>query len=247
MPYGESTSSKSAFSRRPMTRLDVFTDAAFAFAAAMLAISIDEIPASYAELIDSMKGAPAFAASMAILLLFWRAHQSWSERYALEDLPAVLLTFALVMIIMVYVYPLKIIFQGGFGFLTNGWLPSDFSLNSLNEFRGLITIYSIGFFALCGVVSALYGYAWRQREVMHLTPEQSFEAAAEAISWLIVGAFGLLAIVLAWTLSGGWVAIAPWSYCLLAAVGPLMSWKIGKIQRARFAEKHAASVTTRDE
>jgi len=220
-----------------MNRLDVFTDAAFAFAAAMLAISIDEIPASYTELIASMKGAPAFAASMAILLLFWRAHQNWSARYALEDLPAVLLTFGLVMVIMVYVYPLKILLQGGLGFLTNGWLPSDFSLNSLNEFRGLITIYSIGFFVLCGMVSALYGYAWRQREMLHLAPEQSFDAAAEAISWLIVGAFGLLAIVLAWSLSGGWVALAPWSYSLLAVVGPLLSWKIGRIQRARFGDQ----------
>lgn len=230
-----------------MTRLDVFTDAAFAFAAAMLAISIDEIPGTYTELIESLKGAPAFAASLAILLLFWRAHQNWSERYALEDLPAVLLTFALVMTIMVYVYPLKIMFQGGFGFLTGGWLPSDFSLNSLDEFRGLITIYSIGFFILCGLVSALYGYAWKQRESLCLTPSQSFEAAAESISWLIVGAFGVLAIVLSWTLSGGWVALAPWSYSLLAAVGPLLSWKIGRMYRARFEQEQAEIVTSRDE
>ena len=61
---------------RHMTRLETFTDAAFAFAAAMLAISIDTVPQNYPELIDAIKGAPAFVASFAVLLLFWRAHQS---------------------------------------------------------------------------------------------------------------------------------------------------------------------------
>lgn len=53
-----------------MTRLETFTDAAFAFAAALLAVSIDEIPGNYQELVEAMKGAPAFIASFAILFLF---------------------------------------------------------------------------------------------------------------------------------------------------------------------------------
>jgi uncharacterized membrane protein len=52
-----------------MTRLETFTDAAFAFAVTLLAVSIDEIPNDYESLLLALKGTPAFAASFALLLL----------------------------------------------------------------------------------------------------------------------------------------------------------------------------------
>ncbi|MEE4295112.1 MAG: TMEM175 family protein [Wenzhouxiangella sp.] len=54
---------------REMTRLETFTDAAFAFAVTLLAVSIDEIPNDYESLLLALKGTPAFAASFALLLL----------------------------------------------------------------------------------------------------------------------------------------------------------------------------------
>ena len=50
------------------TRLETFTDAAFAFATSMLVISIGSLPRDYQELISALKGAPAFAASFAAIL-----------------------------------------------------------------------------------------------------------------------------------------------------------------------------------
>jgi uncharacterized membrane protein len=100
-----------------MTRLETFADAAFAFSAALLAISIDEVPGNYDELILALKSTPAFAASLLVILFFWHGHQRWSDRYGLEDTPSVYLTFGLILMVMVYVYPLKILMASGFAVL----------------------------------------------------------------------------------------------------------------------------------
>lgn len=219
---------------RNMTRLETFADAAFAFAAAMLAISIDEVPSTYDELTLALQGAPAFAASLAVILVFWYAHQRWSDRYGLEDLPSVLLTFALIMVVMIYVYPLKIMFQSGFHFVSNGWFPSEFEIESMYQFKVLVTLYGIGFFLLCGLISALYAHAWRRRDVLDMLPEERFDTVSESLAWLVVASFGLLAIVLVWILPERWVGLAPAVYSLLFIVGPLMSVVQVRATRKRF-------------
>jgi uncharacterized membrane protein len=64
-----------------MTRLETFTDAAFAFAVTLLVVGGgDAIPTNFDELILAMKQVPAFAASFANIMLFWYAHHVWSRR-----------------------------------------------------------------------------------------------------------------------------------------------------------------------
>ena len=61
-----------------VTRLDTFIDAAFAFVLTLLVISFDEIPSNYAEMMAAVKRIPAFAASFALLMMFWLPHRRWS-------------------------------------------------------------------------------------------------------------------------------------------------------------------------
>lgn len=219
-----------------VTRLSTFTDAAFAFAAALLAISIDDIPGSYAELMEALKDGPAFMASLALLLLYWRAHQVWSRRFGLEDLGSVLLTFGLVTVVMIYVYPLKIMFGSAFHFMSDGWLPLSFQLDTLHEFRGLLTIYGIGFIALNTLIAALYLRAWQQHEALNMSEIERFDCLCEVIAWLLVGSFGVISIVLAWTVPDGRLGIAAWIYMLLAAAGPAIG-----ITHARIVERRLAA------
>jgi uncharacterized membrane protein len=218
---------------REMTRLETFTDAAFAFAVTLLAISIDEIPDSYEGLIAALKGTPAFAASFAMLLLYWRAHQNWSQRYGLEDLPAVLLTFALVLVVMVYVYPLKIMFGAAFDFLTGGWLPSGFELESVEQFRSMVAIYGIGFFTLSALVGGLYLLAWMRREALAMGPAERLDTATEAIAWFFVSLFGIASLVLGQVLPDDKVFLAPWIYATLSVLGPLIDLAQRRLARRR--------------
>lgn len=61
------------------TRMDTFDDAAFAFAVTMLVISIGNVPDNYKELIEALKGTPAFAMSFAAIIIFWLGHRRWSR------------------------------------------------------------------------------------------------------------------------------------------------------------------------
>lgn len=103
-----------------MTRLETFADAAFAFAVTMLVISIDSIPGNLAELVEALKGVPAFAASFASIMLLWAGHNRWSRRYGLEDGPTTLLTLCLIFIMLAFLYPLKLVFSALFAWLVPG-------------------------------------------------------------------------------------------------------------------------------
>lgn len=216
-----------------MTRLETLTDAAFAFAVTLLAISIDEIPGTYTELVDALKGAPAFAASFAILLIYWRAHQTWSRRFGLEDLPSVLMTALLIFIVMIYVYPLKIMFGAMFHFLSGGWLSSTFRLESSEQFRGVLTIYGLGFFAMNLAIALLYGYARLLHRRLGMSARERFDTSTECIAWFIVGCFGLVSVIMAWGLDDDRLAWAAWLYMLLMVVGPVLDPIAGWVRRRR--------------
>lgn len=64
-----------------ITRLEGFTDAVFAFAVTLLVVSL-EVPHTFAELVQAMKGFAAFAICFAILVQFWYFHYKFSRRYA---------------------------------------------------------------------------------------------------------------------------------------------------------------------
>ncbi|MGB5510903.1 MAG: TMEM175 family protein, partial [Woeseiaceae bacterium] len=74
-----------------VTRLDTFVDAAFAFVLTLLVISFDAIPSNYPEMLAAVRRIPGFAASFAILMMFWLQHRLWSRRYGLENFNTILL------------------------------------------------------------------------------------------------------------------------------------------------------------
>lgn len=219
--------------RRGVSRLETFTDAAFAFAAAMLAISVGEIPENYLQLVDALKNAPAFAASLAVLLLFWRAHQTWSDRYGLEDFTSVVLTFGLIFLIMVYVYPLRILFELFFSLVSDGWLPHNFQLETAFEIRVFFTVYGVGFTALGLIVAALYGHVWRLRKRLGLAADESAYAGCEAVSWLVTACIGLSSVPIYWLVPMDWLTFAPFIYFLLLITWPLSDrWRESRVRTA---------------
>jgi len=217
-----------------MTRLETFADAAFAFAAALLTISIDEVPSNYDELILALQGAPAFAGGMLIILFFWYAHQRWSDRYGLEDLPSVLLTFGLVTIVMIYVYPLKILMQTGFAYLSGGWLAAGFELESFHQFRVLISIFGAGFILLCAIMAGLYAHAWRLRESLGMAAEEAFDTATEIVRWLFPVVGSLVVVALVWLLPDEQVTLAPFLFIVLGLFGPINDRIADRAARRRF-------------
>src|SRR6266699_3349631 len=103
-----------------MTRLETFIDAAFAFAITMLVIAAERIPDDIETLLAAFKNVPAFIASIIVLGIFWRGHWLWSRRYGLEDGISIFISWAMIVTILIYMYPLKAIFGAMWYFLSDG-------------------------------------------------------------------------------------------------------------------------------
>jgi uncharacterized membrane protein len=141
-----------------VTRLEGFTDAVFAFAVTLLVVSL-EVPKTFPELIDAMRGFPAFGICFALLAVVWYEHYRYFRRYGLENWMTVILNCALLFCVLLYVYPLKFMFTSAIGKVSY----------SADQIRMLFTIFSAGFCAVFAVLWMLYRYAWSCREELELT------------------------------------------------------------------------------
>jgi uncharacterized membrane protein len=205
-----------------MTRLEVFIDAAFAFAVTMLVISFDNIPRSYEEIVPAIKSIPAFIAAVAQLVWIWHAHNMWSRRFGLDTAYTVFVSTALLVVVLIYVYPMRIMAAGMFAWFTSDYLPANFALKSLDELRDMFVFLGLGFIALCLVFVQMYRYAARLRVELLLNKYEHFESQTLAIMWTGAAGIGLISVVLAITLPSPLVPYSGFAFSLLGVWFPLV-------------------------
>src|SRR5688572_19780234 len=105
---------------REVSRVEAFSDVVFGFALTLIVVSL-EVPQTYKELVQIMRGFPAFAICFAILTWVWHCHHTFFRRYALTDEYTIFLNTVLLFLVLFYTYPLKFIFSivtrqiGGYG------------------------------------------------------------------------------------------------------------------------------------
>lgn len=223
-----------------VTRMEAFVDAAFAFAVTLLIISIDAIPDSVDELIEALKGAPAFAASFAILVMFWRGHASWSRRYGLDDGLSTVLSLLLVFLVLLFVYPLKMLFASGFNWVSGGFLPAGFVIASLRDLQWLYWMYAAAFGLLGSNLALLTLHAWRHRDELGLDAGERVNTRLWLASWLVIplvaGLSALLTALLPLFGGPGWVqALPPMCYALLGLQAPLLALYERRLRRVHVA------------
>ena len=195
-----------------VTRLDTFIDAAFAFVLTLLVISFDEIPSNYAEMLVAVKRVPGFAASFATLMMFWLQHRRWSRRYGLENTRTILYSLALIFVVMVYVYPLRTIFEGMFHSLSGGYLSASFKIETYNDLRMVFVFYSVGFFAMSLLVSQLYRAAMRSSNSLALNKIEQRKTRLHILTWTLAASLGLLSILLAFVVPDTWITVSGYIY-----------------------------------
>jgi len=180
-----------------MTRLETFLDAAFAFAVTMLVISIDHIPANYPELIAALKGIPAFASSFTIMMFFWISHRKWSRYYGMEDNTSIFISLLLIFVLLVYIYPLKLMFSAFFSWVSVGWLPSEFVLKSRSELINLFFVYGIGYSVMAFLMAILYKRSKRAKDILKLNQLELVLTNLEITTWYIMGVTSLISALFA--------------------------------------------------
>ena len=207
-----------------MTRLEVFIDASFAFAVTMLVISFDSIPGSYEEVIMAIKSIPAFIVAVAQLIWIWHTHNVWSRRFGLDTTYTVFISTALLIVVLIYVYPMRIMAGGLFAWLTSDYLPSNFKDITLEQLRDMFIFLGIGFIALCLVFVQMYRYAKSLKKELLFNGYEFFVSQTLVIKWIGAAMIGMICVLLAMTLPSYLVPYSGFSFFLLAFWFPLVTF-----------------------
>ena len=203
-----------------MTRIEVFVDAAFAFAVTMLVISFDAIPTTHAEMMLAIKSIPAFILAVVQLVWVWYTHNRWSRRYGLDTALTTVLSAALLIVVLVYIYPMRIMAQGFFSWVTDGYLVVSFYLNSLDELADMFVFLGTGWIALCFVFVLMYKYAGSLKKELRLNDYESHETKTLEYMWMGAAGIGVICIVMALTLPRPYVTFSGFAFSLLGGWFP---------------------------
>lgn len=186
---------------RDVNRIEAFSDAVFGFALTLLVVSL-EVPRSYADMVENVRGLPAFAACFAILLMIWQEHHKFFRRYGVHDGVIIWVNGVLLFVVLFYVYPLKFLMTlllGANGVLLGGHIDQESGM----RMPGLMAMYGVGFVAVFVLLAVLH---WRARRCLRADPDPSID-----MRMLDVDLGGCLVYVTVGLLSLGIVAL-PWRW-----------------------------------
>ena len=205
-----------------MTRLETFIDAAFAFAISMLVIAAQQIPDNATALLAAFRNVPTFACSIAVLGIFWRGHWLWSRRYGLEDSVSILISWAMIVTVLIFIYPLKAIFGAMWFLLSGGQVGQPLSLHTTeSQARAIFAIYALGLIAISAEILLLNLRAWQLREPLRLNALERSMTRGELTGWSIPVSVGIVSLIFALTLPREQIQWSGWVYFSMIVLVPL--------------------------
>jgi len=204
-----------------MTRLETFIDAAFAFAITMLVIAAQQIPDNIMALLAAFKNVPTFVCCIAVLGIFWRGHWLWSRRYGLEDGVSIFISWAMIVTILIYIYPLKAIFSSMWFLLSGGRVGHVLGPHSETEVRALFAVFALGFTAIALEMVLLNLRAWQLREPLRLNARERAMTFREVTGWSIPVGVGIISLILALSVPREQIEWSGWVYFSMAILVPL--------------------------
>ena len=154
-----------------VTRLETFVDAAFAFSMTMLVIFYNELPHTAAELRDALRKVPGFVVCFILLAQFWNAHNGWSRRFGLEDRTSTVLSLAFLMVVLIWVYPLRMVISSGLSMLSGGLLPTELGIDQVHwllDLQTVFMVYAAGYGLLSWLLLRLNLHALRNADALAL-------------------------------------------------------------------------------
>lgn len=226
----ESTHRISAVRPVETARLDAFVDASFAFAVTLLIIAGAQPLNDFGDLLRAMGRIPAFAVGFALVVMFWLGHRNFGRLAPIRDSWSATLSLIIVFMILIYVFPLRLLTEAGAAYFTGGRLPGAGLIDSYAHLRAVYTIYGVGFAVLCWLYFLLYGHALKRGAVAGLAEEDRDEARESRAIWATITIAGLCSAALAWILP---MHIAPWAPGFAYWLIPVGLYFLNLVQRRR--------------
>ena len=200
---------------REVSRVEAFSDVVFGFALTLIVVSL-EVPTRFEDLMQILRGFPAFAICFAMLTWLWHVHHTFFRRYALNDEITIALNTVLLFLVLFYTYPLKFIFS-----IVTG------QIRGTSDASTLFIVYGLGFAGIFAVYLAMYFHAFRQREQLELNALELHDTRTAMMMYGSYVGIGLLSALLGATLSGFALNAAGWSYFLLGPVSAAIGFRRG--------------------
>jgi uncharacterized membrane protein len=184
------------------SRIEGLSDAVFGFAVTLLVVSL-EVPRTFAEMMEAMRGFGAFAISFTLLLVVWYTQYKFFRRYALQDNFTIVFNAVLLFVVLFYVYPLKFVFtflismfsgHKGEIRLPNGTIIA--MVDNADQVASLMVIFSVGYFAVFGLFVLLYWHAYRKREQLELNELEIFDTRTDIRESALNAGIAAVSIVL---------------------------------------------------
>lgn len=226
-----------------MTRIEAFSDAVFAFALTLLVVAL-EVPHTFEQLADTMKGFVAFAICFAMLAMVWHVHVKFFRRYGLQTLWVSTLNSILLFVLLFYVYPLKFLFTFLVGIFSGGALSSQQSapvMGAAENVRTLMVIYGLGFAAVFFLLFLMYRHAWNLRRELELNAMEVHLTKYEMMNQFAMMCFGLVSAIVATLAPTGMVGVAGYLYGGIGIYHFIAGWFMSKRADRILAEQRVAS------
>jgi hypothetical protein len=200
-----------------------------------------EVPKTFAELVNAMKGFAAFAICFALLVQVWYEHYVYSRRYGLQTLYTVFLNSVLLFVVLFYVYPLKFVFTLIVGQFSGGALATNRTEDMLQQHQApiLMLIYSLGFAAVFAVFALLYKYAYDQRKELGLNEYESLRTRHSIYNHLFMANLGIVVGAIAISLPVQYGGSAGFLYFLSPVYYTITGMIFGKRETATLARMQA--------
>jgi uncharacterized membrane protein len=200
---------------REVSRVEAFSDVVFGFALTLIVVSL-EVPTKYDDLIETLRGFPAFAICFAMLTWIWYVHHTFFRRYALHDEITIALNTALLFLVLFYIYPLKFMFQVVTG-----------QIHGAADAATLFLVYGLGFAGIFALYLLMYVHAWRKREELELNALERHDTKTAMWMFGSYVAIGLLSSIMGLTLPDRLMSLPGLSYFLLGPVSAAIGYTRG--------------------
>lgn len=222
-PPGSAPLSRLLGQDKEITRLETLSDAVFAFAVTLLVVSL-EVPATFNELLDAMRGFGAFAICFTFLLWIWHQHYRFFRRFRLEDALTQAINGVLLFVVLFYVYPLKFLWT----MLVQAFAGAPMTVARadglaepvilLRQMSTLLVIYALGFIAVFLCFAFLYLRVYLKRKELELDELDIFDTRSYFWEYVGVASVGVISMLIAGLGGDRAAPFAGMSYSLVGVV-----------------------------
>jgi hypothetical protein len=158
---------------------------------------------------------------------------------------SILISWAMLVTILIYVYPLKLLFGAMFYFLSDHVVGQVITAQTDGQVRALFAIYALGFAAIALEILLLNLRAWRLRGPLRLNDHEKSLTRGEIIGWSVPMVVGLASLVLAQSLPMKHIGWSGWVFMSLTFLTPLQRrWARRRRAAAEAAKRYAFAKST---